>query len=795
MSRMPRSLSRWMTGLSLRRRLTWLVALCAGLAAALGMVAVVFSGWWLQEERAREDVHEALQALAFNLQAPLAFEDPKAVKDALAVLRTRPSVDGAWVFDAKGRPIGHYGKAGSPPAERGGGLLRGRLTLEDAVELDAVQVGTLVISSDLSRLWTALLLNIAAVGLASLVGFVATLVAARRLARAISKPVAKLAAAARGMAADPAASVALSHSGGGGEIDDAIDAFNRMRDQIAARDAALLESNRELEHRVAERTAALQREKERAEAASIAKTRFLANMSHELRTPLNAVIGAAQLLQAQEQDPEAASEPPGGGNAQTHLVEVIRQSGLNLLGLIENVLDLSRIEHGELALAPEDFNLLDCVEAALATAAVPARVKGLEVACIVDPQLPLWRRGDPLRLRQVLLNLLGNAVKFTLQGEVVLRVEPGPAADALRITVSDTGIGIGEASLQRVFEPFRQAEDGANRRFGGSGLGLAIVRQLVEAMGGSISVTSRLGRGSRFTAEVSLPVLASQGGGQVCLGQQVAFHEPHDPSAEALSAQLQRLGCSAWRCGDPAELEEWLRVHGGDEPSPWLLVALDAPDAAALLELAVKRLDPRHVITMSTGETLRIEAVRHRLTVPRGVIKPVLRSALVSRLGASVRDRDAAPAMRAHNDASGDERHVLVVEDDRVNQTIVCAMLRNAGYRTSTADDGAQALAMLACNDYDLVLMDWQMPDMDGLEVTRRLRSGEAGRHGRIVPIVALTANAFVEDRNACLASGMNDFLTKPVLAASLEATVGRWTRHPARNAGRPAFADTGWQA
>ena len=313
-------------------------------------------------------------------------------------------------------------------------------------------------------------------------------------------------------------------------------------------------------------------------------------------------------------------------------------------------------------------------------------------------------------------------------------------------------------------------------------------------MGGSVSVTSQLGRGSRFTVEVSLPVLPAQAAGQVRLGQQVAFHEPHDPSAQALTAQLQRLGCTAWRCDSPAELEEWLRGRAGGESSPWMLVALDAPDAAALLELAVRRLDPRRVITMSTGETLRIEAIRHRLTVPRGVIKPVLRSALVSRLGASVRDPDAVSAMYTRTEADGDGCHVLVVEDDRVNQSIVCAMLRNAGYLTSTADDGAQALAMLACNDYDLVLMDWQMPDMDGLEVTRRLRSGEAGRHGRIVPIVALTANAFIEDRNACLASGMNDFLTKPVLAASLEATVGRWTQHPARSAGRPAFADTNWQ-
>jgi len=791
---LPRHGFRWIAGLSLRRRLTWLVALCAGLVAALGMAAVVGSGWWLQEERAREDAEEALQALGFNLQAPLVFEDAKGVHDALAVLRTRPSVDGAWVLDAKGRLIGRFGSVESPPGTRGGGLLHGRLTLEHVVELDAVPVGTLILTHDLSRLWTALLPNILAVGLASLLGFVATLVVARRLARTISRPVAELAAAARSMAADPSASVPLRRAGGGGEIADAVDAFNRMREQIAARDAALLEANRELERRVAERTAALQREKERAEAASIAKTRFLANMSHELRTPLNAVIGAAQLLQAQDDAPEAPPAEAPGGHGQTHLVEVIRQSGLNLLGLIENVLDLSRIEHGSLALAPEDFNLLDCVEAALATAAVPARIKGLEVACIVDPALPMWRRGDPLRIRQVLLNLLGNAVKFTLQGEVVLRVAPGTAADALRISVSDTGIGIGEASLEQVFEPFRQADDASSRRFGGSGLGLAIARQLVEAMGGRIALASQPGQGSCFTVDVALPVLEAPREASVRLGQSVAFHEPHDASAEALAAQLQRLGCTAWRCSGPAALEAWLAGHAGDQPPPWLMVALDAPEAGALLELAVPRIDPQRIVTMSSGEPLRIEAMRHRLAVPRGVIKPVLRSALVSRLGAAARGR-AEPAAPVTAAGASDERHVLVVEDDRVNQTIVCAMLRNAGYRTSTADDGAQAMAMLACNDYDLVLMDWQMPDMDGLEVTRRLRSGEAGRHGRIVPIVALTANAFVEDRNACLASGMNDFLTKPVLASSLEATVGRWTRHPARIAGRPVVAATDWQA
>ncbi len=773
---MRQALRRHLAAMSLHRRLTWLVALCAGLTALLGMVAVIGTGWWLQQERAREDAHEVLLTLSYALQASLAFDDTRGVADTLAILRARPEISGAWVYDARGRLVGHYGQ-GEPPAaaEHGGGLASGRLIVGQDVTVDGIKVGSLIVTNELSRLWAALLLAVGAVGLASLAGFAATLLVARRLASAITRPVAELALASSAMAADPASARRLA-PGGGTEVGAAVDAFNRMLDELGARDAALLAANRDLEQRVADRTLALQREKERAEAASVAKTRFLANMSHELRTPLNAVIGAAQLLQAQEE------QLPG----QAHLVEVVRQSGLNLLGLIENVLDLSRIETGVLELSPEDFNLLDCIEAAVATAAVPARIKGLELACVVDPALPLWRHGDPLRLRQVLLNLLGNAVKFTLEGEVVLRVEAGAQPQSLRMVVADTGIGIGEASLEHIFKPFRQADDAANRRFGGSGLGLAISKQLVDAMGGCVSVRSRLGEGSVFTVELALPAAQRPGAESAPLRETVLFHEPHEASAQALAAQLRRLGCTALRCASPAELRRTLAERARATPAPWLMVTMDDAQAADFLEASAALPDPQRVVGMALGESLAVEAMRQRFQVPRGIVKPVLRSALVSRLGTVARER---PPVAPIDPAMGDDerpRHVLVVEDDRVNQSIVCAMLRNAGFRTSTADDGTQALALLACNDYDLVLMDWQMPDMDGLEVTRRLRAGAAGRHGKVVPIVALTANAFVEDRSACLAAGMNDFLTKPVLAASLEATVVRWTAHARRGRSAP---------
>jgi PAS domain S-box-containing protein len=513
--------------------------------------------------------------------------------------------------------------------------------------------------------------------------------------------------------------------------------------------------------------AALRAARDAAQAASMAKTRFLANMSHELRTPLNAVIGAAQLLRSGGQD----------GSSQEDLVQAIEQSGTTLLGLIENILDLSRIEAGELALVVEDFNLLDCSEAAVATAAVNARAKGLSLACVIDPALPLWRRGDAARLRQVLLNLLGNAVKFTERGDVVLRVMPGEGAGGLRITVSDTGIGIGEASLERVFEPFRQADDAATRRFGGSGLGLAIVRQLVEAMGGRISVSSRLDEGTVFTVDLELPPALGSYVEPPPLGQAIAYYEPHPASAEALHDLLERMGCSAHRCHTAVDLREWLARQEQAGTRPWLLAAADAASTWDMVEQSIAWLEPERVIGMTDAASPEADAARERFGLPRHVMKPVLRSALVSRLGAVPGPVGTAPAGTARAAPSGpvDRKHVLVVEDDALNQTIVCGMLHHAGYATLTASDGASALEAVRRGGFDVVLMDWQMPDMDGLEVTRRMRAGEAGAYGRHVPVIALTANAFAEDRAACLAAGMNDFLTKPVLAAHLVGTVRRW--------------------
>ncbi len=486
---------------TLRRRLSRLIAFCAGLTALLCMLAVVGTGWWWQESRAREESTEISRTLSFALQAPLAFDDRKGIADALALLRARPQVSGAWVYGSDGRLLGAYGTdVPLQPGAPGGSFASGHLVVSETVTTDGLLVGQLVLVNQLGRLWQALAIALLAIALGSLAGFAASVLLAQRIAHGIVQPIATLAQAAGTITNSHDYSQRLP-AGGSDEVGAAVNAFNGMLDEIRRRGQALLDANQELEQRVANRTFALQREKERAEAASIAKTRFLANMSHELRTPLNAVIGAAQLLE----------DGQGSADRQDYLVSAIHSGGTKLLGLIENILALSRIESGALELSIEDFNLIDCIEAAMATASVTAHVKRLEVACIIDPRVASWRRGDPMRLRQVLLNVLGNSLKFTLQGQVVLRVQPGDDANGLVISVTDTGIGIGPASLAQIFEPFRQADDSANRRFGGTGLSLAISRQLVEAMGGQIGVHSQLGVGSTFTISLALPAATQPG--------------------------------------------------------------------------------------------------------------------------------------------------------------------------------------------------------------------------------------------------------------------------------------------
>jgi signal transduction histidine kinase/CheY-like chemotaxis protein len=759
--------------LPLRRRMSLLIAVCAAITTLLCLLAVVSTGLWLQQNNAREETDEVARTLTFALQAPVAFGDQQGIEEALTLLRARPQVEAAAVFDRNNSLLASYGpRIALSDGVAANGVFAWRLQATARIYSEADPIGRVVVVNRLSRLWQAMGLAMLAIVLASLLGMVLSVLLAQRIARAITRPIDVLADASREIARTHDYSQRLPR-GGSDEIGTATNAFNEMLDEIRDRGAALVAANRDLERRVGERTRSLQHEKDRAEAASRAKTRFLANMSHELRTPLNAVIGASQLLQEGQRDAAADAT----------LVGAIRDSGTKLLGLIDNILDLARIESGSLELVEEDFNLVECVESAIATIAVAASSKGLEIACVVAPEVQAWRRGDPTRLGQVLVNLLGNAIKFTPSGEIVLRLVPGDASDAIALSVSDTGIGIGTASLERIFEPFRQADDGANRRFGGSGLGLAISRQLIEAMGGRIGVRSALGEGTRFDIELQLPPARRPLQVTPAMSQTVFYFEPREASAQALAALLSRLGCNAQRCHTPRQLRDGLMQYANTPVEPFLLMAVDAGEVGAWLEVSTACLAGERIIGMGSDLGTTGDAIGTRVTIPRILIRPVLRAALVSCLGCGSRGRvpyTPQPVRgRATPSAPGRGKHVLVVEDDPTNQMIVCGMLQNAGYLTTTVSDGQEALTVLGQRVFDVVLMDWQMPGLDGLETTRLLRAGVAGRFAAVVPIVGLTANAFTEDRAACVAAGMNDYLSKPVLMSGLLAVVDRWTTRP----------------
>jgi two-component system, sensor histidine kinase and response regulator len=357
-------------------------------------------------------------------------------------------------------------------------------------------------------------------------------------------------------------------------------------------------------------------------------------------------------------------------------------------------------------------------------------------------------------------------------------------------------VGISEDALRHVFEPFRQAEEQASRRFGGSGLGLAIAQQLVLAMGGSVHAESVLGRGSSFEIELPLPPAQNPVTEQPALALRVAYFEPHEPSAEALRAHFQRIGCEVYRFADTAPLRAWLARGDAQLPS-WVLMAADAPQSQGMLEALLDVLDLQHLVLMADQGTGLADHARVAQGLSRQLLRPLTRTALVSALQPRTPGRPSVTAQAALPPELMSPKqmqaltHVLVVEDDELNRDIVSGLLQYGGFRVSVARDGPEALQLMrSLSRVDVVFMDWQMPGMDGLEATRLLRGGAAGTVGQTVPIVALTANAFAEDRAACLAAGMNDFLTKPVLAEKLYGTVRRWAARwpPMESSFEPSF-------
>jgi signal transduction histidine kinase/CheY-like chemotaxis protein len=514
--------------------------------------------------------------------------------------------------------------------------------------------------------------------------------------------------------------------------------------------------------------------RDQAEAASGAKSRFLAMVSHEVRTPLNGILGMTDLLL----DTPLTAE-------QSTYVKAAKTSGEALASLIDEILDFSKIEAGKLDFESHAFALAGLVEETVELLAPRAHAKGLTIAADVDERLPMRVVGDPMRLRQVLLNLAGNAVKFTETGGVGVTVEPGDKPGTIVFEVRDTGIGIAPDEQARVFLEFEQADGGAARKFGGTGLGLAISKRIVERMGGSIRLDSTPGHGATF--HLALPLAAADDAAAPgafvspnLAGRSIVLAAPASIEAELIARRLRRWGA------DVVIADGSDAMTAGD--GRWDTALIDqalGTDVAIRLARDLKPKAEHRFVLLTPGE-------RHHLPTLGEAgcngypVKPVRAASLAARLaGDGTFERGAASIHTARTAEPAPARRnlsILIAEDNEINALLARALLAKLGHHPVVASSGVAALgawdaARIAGTPFDLVLMDLHMPGIDGLEACRRIRAAEAAAGTGPTPVVALTANAFAEDRERCLAAGMIDFLVKPLdrdkLAAVLAAVAG----------------------